>query len=174
MSQFTENQREIIGQAQRKTAASSQFTVAPAPFHRHNGSDSPFIEFKNLRNRSYMLPFTLFGTQAATAGNYSVFFTAPFPITLSSATEAHVTAGSSGSAVTVDIEKLTGTTAPGSGILLTLTPISLKTTANTVQGASLIQNVNILQLLTGDRLALRLTGTPTAVADMCMTILFNY
>jgi hypothetical protein len=88
--------------------------------------------------------------------------------------EVHTTAGSHGSAVSLQVEKCTGTTAPGSGTnLLTNNSdvgFNLKGTANTVQEGTLIATRATRQLAAGDRLALDFAGTLTALAGVCVTI----
>jgi hypothetical protein len=90
------------------------------------------------------------------------------------AQESHATAGNDAGAVTLQLEKLTGTTAPGSGTAL-LTDNSnagfnLKGTANTVQTGTLTGTVGSLQLAVGDRLAWKVAGTPTAVVGVVASV----
>lgn len=152
----------------------NQFAVSQTPFHIHNGADAPAIPFSNLKEKLFILPHTIYGASAATAGNYSVFFTAPFPMTILGITEVHAVKGTDGSAVTLVIEKLTGTTAPGSGFNTMATTFNLKGNINTVQTAVLSTVLGNIQINTGDRLALKLTGTPTAVANVTVTLQVNF
>ena len=76
--------------------------------------------------------------------------------------------------MSLDIEKLTGIIAPGSGTKITSSPFNLKGTASTVVAGSLSTAVGVVQMATGNRLALRLTGTPTDVANVTVTLLVNY
>ncbi len=127
---------------------------------------------------TYWVSVRIKDVDAATAANYGPFFIAPFPCTVIDIQEIHATAGSNGSAVSLFIEKLTGTTAKGSGISLN-TAINLKGTANTVQYKSKL-NVGLVTTVTnsvldislqrGDRLALKTSGTLTAVNDVVVTI----
>ena len=73
------------------------------PFYQDEGFDSKF-----LRNQKIFVSHTIIGTDAATAGNYGVFWIAPVNCSVISVREVHQTAGSDGSAVTLNIEKLTG------------------------------------------------------------------
>ena len=153
----------------------NQFAVTQTPYHTHNDLDSPAVSFLSLKNRSEVLHFILPGTSAATAGNYGVSFIAPYKCLFLGATEVHSTLGTNGSAVTLQVEKLTGTTATGSGVNLLATPFNLKGTINTVQTATpaLIPNSNF-NLAVGDRLGLSLSGTPTSVAQVCVVVRLSY
>lgn len=154
-----------------RAAQADQYGVSQTPFHTHNGSDSNRVSFGDLTNKQLIIPVMLAGTAPATAGNYGIFYTAPFQCRFFSANEVHATAGTDGSAVTVQIEKLTGTTVPGSGTVLLSSGFNMKGTINTVQYGTLgsIQKTNF-SLAKGDRLALKLTGTPTTVANAVFTI----
>lgn len=110
------------------------------------------------------------GATAATAANYGAFFIADRAYQVVSVREAHETAGSDASAVTVSVEKLTGTTAPGSGTDLLTAGISLKGTANTVASGTLTGTTASLQLAAGDRLAVKDTGVLTAVAGVAVSV----
>ena len=167
--------RNTAQQVHDENATSDQFAVSNTPYHTHNGADSQQVNFKNLVGRFEFLNEVLPGTSAATAGNYGVIFTAPYKCTVMGATEVHQTAGSDGSAVTLQIEKLQGTTASGSGINLLASGFNLKGAANTVQTAHLaIVKKTTFSLNIGDRLGLALTGTPTSVAQVCIIIQLSY
>lgn len=79
-------------------------------------------------------------------------------------------AGSDGGAVTLMLEKLTGTTAPGSGTSLMTVAFDLKATARTPQTGALVASAASLTLAAGNRLGLNLTGTPTAVAGVLVEV----
>lgn len=165
---------EIAQDNLEKNQTIDQFGVAQVPFHVHNGADSQQINFKNLVGRFEFLNEVLPGTSAATSGNYGVIFTAPYKCSFMGATEVHSTKGTGG-ACTLQIEKLTGTTATGSGINLLATPFDLTAVINTVQkGMLAIVPKTVLSLNAGDRLGLSLTGTPTSVAQVCVVIQLSY
>ncbi len=166
--------KELIHDEMGQNDGEQQFAVSTTPYHLHNGSDSPTVNFNDLGAKYMVIPYTLFGTTASTDTNYSVFFTAPFAITIKQITEVHAVKGTDGSAVTLDIEKLTGTTAPGSGTKLTVSPFDLKGTINTVVTGVLSSTVGVIQLATGDRLALRKTGTLTSVANVTVTLIVYF
>ena len=112
----------------------------------------------------------VYGTDAATATNYGVFFIAPFPCAVLSVREVHGTAGSDGGSVGLNIEKLTGTQALGSGVDVLSADLSLKATANTVQEGVITTTIVNRNLKKNERLALKDVGTLTAVADVAITI----
>ena len=138
-----------------------------------------------LRNMQDTISFTVSvripDTDAATAAKYGVFFIAPFPCTLVQAQETHAALGTNGSPVTLTIEKLTGTTVKGSGIAMNSTTFNLKATINTVQfmditsGISTAVTAGMLDrtLSRGDRVALLVTGTPTDVNEVVVTLVFK-
>jgi hypothetical protein len=133
--------------------------------HLHTGLDGT----KRIKG-THIVNLALLGTSAATTANYSVFFNVPFPCEVISVRESHTTAGSDAGTVTVTVEKLTGTTAPGGGVTLLSSALSLKATANTVQTGTLTLTKNDRRFLAGHRLAALLSGTPTAVANMVLTV----
>ena len=99
------------------------------------------------------------------------FFVAPQACKVTAISQVHSTAGSDGSAVTAVVTKDTGTAAPGAGTSLHQSgSFNLKATANTVQTATLSTTAATLALAAGDRLAFKLTGTPTAVAGATVTV----
>ena len=75
-----------------------------------------------------------------------------------------IVAGSDGGAVSATVKRCQGTEAPSAGDdLLATTKIDLKGTANTVQDPALTDTTANLVLAAGDRLAVDVTGTLTAV-----------
>lgn len=120
---------------------------------------------------TFVVPITLDGAAAATAANYGVFFIAPFACEVVSVRENHTTAGSDAGAVTLDIEKLTGTQASGAGVaVLGATKINLKGAAETVQAPALTATAANKQLAVGDKLNLLDAGVLTAVAGVAVTV----
>lgn len=128
------------------------------------------------RKDGFYITTSLFDTQPQTAANYGIFFIARHPCEVLFISEVHGTAGTDAMPVTLQIEKLTGTTAKGSGVDLLITPFSLKITANTVQTREKEQltgatgGIRALQLNQGDRLAIKSSGTLTAIKDLQITI----
>jgi len=141
------------------------------PDHFHNGSDASRINFNDLDQKKHWISYTIPGTNSATAANYSVFFVNEIgPCYVSAFYEVHETAGTDAGAVTVMLEKLTGTTAPASGSSVLTTALSLKATANTVQEGTLTNTFADRNLAAGDRLALKDSGTLTAVANVTVFV----
>lgn len=112
-----------------------------------------------------MIEASLFGATPATAANYSTFFIADRAYQVELIQEVHGTAGSDGGTVSLDVTKDTGTTAPAGGSSVNSVTFNLKATANTVQSSIAVAS-GVSQLAVGDRLALKLTGTPTSLANV--------
>lgn len=106
------------------------------------------------------------GVTAATATNYGLIFIAPFPCQVVSVSEIHTVAGTDAGAVSLDIEKLTGTQALDSGVSVLSAVINLKGAINTVQSPAVSGTLANIQLATGDRLALKDVGVLTAVSSV--------
>lgn len=102
------------------------------------------------------------------------FFTARHPMEVFWVAESHTVKGTGAGAVTLDIEKLTGTQAPGSGTSILASTFDLKGTINTVVQKSGLDLSTARQLVNGDRLCLKLTGTLTAVAGVQVTLHCKY
>lgn len=138
-------------------------------------------KFDDLRKttQDILIPIriVLFGTQAATAGNYGVIDNIPFNCTLVSASESHAVAGNDAGAVTLDLEKLTGTQAPGAGVSVMSSTWNLKGAINTVVAKkpnnTINSNIPNRYFKKGDRLALLLSGTPTAVGTVVVVAIFK-
>jgi hypothetical protein len=81
-------------------------------------------------------------------------------------------AGTDAGAVTIDVTKDTSTNVPGAGTSVLSAAVSAKTTANTVNSAALAASAATLQLAAGDRLAVKLTGTLTALAGVVVVVYF--
>lgn len=113
---------------------------------------------------------TLNDTAAQTAANYGTIFTAlkrGYEVLVVG--EIHGTLGTDAGAVTLQLEKLTGTTAKGSGTNILVTAFNLKSTINTLvrkEGSDLTNK----KLAVGDRLAWKTSGTLTALKDVHITI----
>lgn len=146
-------------------------TFETLPFHTHNGFDSTKIDYKDLKGRKFAGCVTLIGTSAATATNYGVvFLNRVAPCYLSYASEIHQTAGSDAGAVTLTLEKLTGTQAPDAGQVMLSGTFNLKGTANTEQAGTMTTTIANRNLALGDRICLKDSGTLTAVANVTVYI----
>lgn len=96
-------------------------------------------------------------------------FVANFPCKVTNVREVHATAGDDGGAVTLDIKKCEGTEAPSAGDTVLGATVNLKGTANTVQAPAVVATA-VATLAVGDRLAIDITGTTTAVAGVAVTV----
>lgn len=132
------------------------------------------FDYTFLKNKVQYINHSVYGTDAATATNYGVFFIAPFPCVVLSVRESHGTAGTDGSAVGLNIEKLSGTEALGSGDDVLSSDLDLKGTANTVQEGTMTKTLANRNLIKNERLALKDSGTLTSVADVAITIEILY
>lgn len=92
--------------------------------------------------------------------------------------EIHSTAGTNGSAVTMQLTKETTTGAPGAGTALLTNNsdagFNLKGTANTVQTGTLTATLASKKLAAGDRLSIKFTGTLTTLAGVVVTVTLRY
>ena len=139
--------------------------VIPEHFHTNDR-----IDFRDIFKKKLYIHHTIYGADAATAGNYGMFWIVPFDCTITEIREVHQTAGSDAGAVSLQIEKLTGTQALDAGVACLSTAFSLKATANAVQSGSLTTTLADLRLSRGDRLAMDDAGTLTAVANVTVVI----
>lgn len=103
-----------------------------------------------------------------------VFYIAAEPLEVVEIHEIHTTKGTDASAVTATIRRCQGTEAVTAGDdLLGSTKINLKGDNDTLQSPALTSTSADLQLAAGDRLALDVTGTATAVAGAVVTVLLR-
>lgn len=129
------------------------------------------IDAKDIMNKDpFYVVKSLDGTAPATAGNYGIIFTALQGCEVIGFSEVHQTAGTDGGAVTLQLEKLTGTQALDAGVVVLAATVNLKGTANTVVYPSLTATKADRQLNRGDRLALKDGGVMTAVAGLQVSI----
>jgi len=136
-----------------------------------NFSSSNNFEYQFLQGKKFYVTHTIVGSDAATAGNYGVFFINQIGACyISGFWEVHQTAGNDGGAVTLDLEKLTGTQALDAGTSTLSAALSLKATANTVQTATMTATNSNRNLAIGDRLALKDTGALTNVNNVTIII----
>lgn len=124
------------------------------------------IENKDMQSVTVRLK----NTDAATAANYGAFFIASRPYEVMEIRAVWSSVG--GASSTLNIERLTGATAEGSGDNIINTAIVLTTTANTVNEKKDIDLSNRI-LSTGDRLALVDAGTLTGLNNLVVTVLLK-
>ena len=125
------------------------------------------IDFRDLSKRKLYIHHTIIGADAATAGNYGVFWIAPFECTVTEVREVHQTASTSG---TLQIEKLTRTQALDAGVNVLSATISLSATADTVVTGTLTATEADRLLARGNRLAMKDAGTLTSGANVTVVI----
>ena len=89
------------------------------------------------------------------------------PVILKAVSRTHTTASTSG---TLQLEKCTGTTAPGSGTVLLTATVSLAGAANTVVSGTVLATPDTIKLATGDRLGIVIAGTMTSLVGGIATI----
>ncbi len=140
------------------------------PEHLHNGFDSTRVNWSDIYQRKLIIHHTIQGTAAATAANYGVFFIVPAACVLTKVQEVHQTLGTDAGAVTLDIEKLTGTQALDAGVAMLASTFSLKATINTVVTGTLSATLTSRSLVAGDRLAMKDAGVLTAVANVTVMV----
>ena len=160
--------KEQIGDIQKQVLKLLKNPFVPE--HFHTGSDLAQINYANIYQKKVYVQHTIYGVDAATAGNYGVFFISPFQCYINSIREVHQTAGSDAGAVTLTIEKLTGTQALDAGVSTLSSTINLKGTANTVVTPTLTGTNPNRNLAIGDRLAMDDAGTLTAVANVTVMV----
>ena len=131
----------------------------------------PDIETKDiLLKDARIILHSLNGTEPATAANYGHFYTALRKEEVIEVSVVWTTAGSDGGAVTLDMERLQGTEALDAGDTLFASTVNLKGTANTVNFPTLTATKANRVLSRGDRLALKDSGTLTALVGLQVTV----
>lgn len=80
--------------------------------------------------------------------------------------------GTDAGAVTLDVTKDTSTNAPGAGTTILAAAVSLKGAINTTVYPAMSATASVLAMAYGDRLAVKLTGTATAVAGLVVSVQF--
>lgn len=165
--------KSVEGELQ-KYAAQNQFDLSLIPAHGHTGTDSLQVQMSDLVGKYASDSFVIPGTSASGTTNYSVFHIAAYSERVQQVQEVHAIAGTDGGSVTLQIEKLTATQIPGAGMNLLSTALSLKATANSVQTGIIVPLVATPNLAKGDRLAFKLSGTPTSVQDVVVSIVFGF
>lgn len=137
--------------------------------HQHSNVDGTLP----LQQSSFVT-VNLPDTTAQTSTNYGMIFTATRPCYVRAISEKHAVAGSDAGAVTLDVTRLQGTTALGSGTSLLKTTFNLKGTAYTTQRAVMADLKTTASLVTGDSLALKVTGTLTALKGVQVTLELSF
>jgi hypothetical protein len=128
-------------------------------------------DYKDITNKDgFYFTFRLGGTSAATNANYGYVFTARHPIEILRISEIHETAGSDAGALTLDVLVVPSGTVIGSGTSMLATTFNLKSTANTVVYKEATNLNSHRRLSENQSLALKVTGTATDLAGVCVTV----
>jgi hypothetical protein len=121
-------------------------------------------------------------------GDFAVFYKLPaaeitdqhfhlalYPQTIKSILYSHMTLGSDVGAVTCLVKKCTGTSAAASGTTVQGAGASFncKSTIDTVQVGTLAATRDLYRLAPGDRLAIDVTGTTTALTGVVIVVTFD-
>lgn len=169
---------DAIQKVEAKNQKAEQYKYTRLQSHTHNNIDSLPVNFANLTQKILPVHWTVIGAAAATAANYTTFWTAPFKCVVIGMTEIHQAAASAAGAVGLQLEKLTGTTAPDSGIELLVDDFDLEATANTLQTAQIVttytSGIRNATLAKGDRLCLKDIGTLTSLSNVSVMVLIQY
>lgn len=152
-------------------ATAAQLPTAVNSFTFATGKTVVLTDADSLTVGGVIVPQTISITLcclgAASASGDAVFVgNRAYQVTAVRAVWSHV----GGSSAAATVEKLTSTTAPGSGTAILTSAFDLTTTANTVGSGSLSGTVGNLQLAAGDRLGVKLSGTLTALTGLNITI----
>lgn len=166
--------KSIVDHAISENLQASQYAPTSVALHKHTGVDSSQVAYITLTDKRLIDNYTIQGTNASATSSYSVFFIAPVAMRLFEVRETHAVAGTDGSAVTLNIEKLTGTLAPGSGTLLLNNAFNLKGAINTVTTGTITTFAASFNLAQNDRLAFVLTGTPTSVQNVSVSVTLGF
>lgn len=129
-------------------------------------------DYKDLENKDgFYFAIIIPGASAQTAANFGYIFTARFPIEILRVTEVHQTAGTDVGAVTLDVLRVPSGTAIGSGTSILASTFDLKSTAATpVYKQGLTLSSSTRRVKENESLALKTSGTLTALADVCVTV----
>lgn len=160
--------KALIQQQINNNNSNGRFGYNLTPIHTHTGLDSPQVSFLNLTERQFTVSSVIEGTNAATAANYGPYWVAPFNCSVVQVLETHSTDGSGG---VLTVETLSTGVASGSGI--SVTTFDMTTGANTVT-VEYITRLNLSKTLkAGDRLGLSMSGTPTGLTQVVVTVLLQ-
>jgi hypothetical protein len=142
--------------------------------------DPQLIQFKDIQNKdSYIQCINIPGTSAATSTNYGYVLTARgIALEIIGVSEKHEVKGTDPdpATVTLDVLKVPDATAISSGASILVTPFNLKSAANTnvyKEGKLLKTTSDIRYLQIGESIALKTTGTLTAVTGVHVCIYYK-
>ena len=128
---------------------------------------NPASSNPKARVQSFTVGTVLYGTDAATAGRYERFWTAPAKCVIDAVTATWSVAGTTS---TLQVEKVPSGTAQGSGTNILSATINTAGTANTNTAGTLSTTDATVELASGDSLALVNGGDLTNLVDLQVTI----
>lgn len=149
----------------------------PRPMQSNSRSEAKHVSLdyipadRLLQKDGFYLSFPFLGAAGATAANYDQVWTCRHPMEILRVTECHSVASTSG---TLQLEKLTGTAAPGAGSTILATTISTAGAANTVITREKTKLTSARVFKEGDRLALIDGGTLTNLVGLQVTLYCKY
>lgn len=139
----------------------------------NNGAGAPTIALLQV-----MEPLEFTALAAANAVTTTVFINPPSasaatgfpPLGIYQVIGASLVFSTASAAGTVQIEKTTGTQAPGSGTNLLTGTMSTAGAANTVVNGTVVVNPNTRTLAAGDRINVVIAGSQTGIVNLCVNI----
>ena len=148
--------------------------MAEEKIHTHTGTDMPQVEYENiLRTPNIVVTAVVDGADARDQDFYDTFFIAPYQCEVTALSEVHGTAEGTTDPYSMQVQRLQGTEATGSGDNLLTTAFDLTGTAETVVNGTLV-NTNVKILNKDDRLALRLEqASGSDCTDVVVTALLK-
>jgi len=148
--------------------------MAEEKIHTHTGTDMPQVEYENiLRTPNLVVTAVVDGVNARAQEWYDTFFIAPYQCEVTALSEVHGTAEATTDPYSMQVQRLQGTEATGSGDNLLTTAFDLTGTAETVVNGTLV-NTNVKILNKDDRLALRLEqASGSDCTDVVVTALLK-
>lgn len=133
------------------------------------------MDFQELTNKDgYYFTVYVGGTAGATSGNYGRFATVRYPIQILRIDEIHEVLGTDAGAVTLDVVVVPNGSAISAGTSLLASTFSLKSTINTLQIKEKRNLSTAVRMVEPNQsLALKTSGTLTAVAGVCVTVYYK-
>ncbi len=163
--------KEVFISDDQTVALRTDNHVLAGRIEQYLSATSVYVDMRSHGSaREFMITRRIAG---ATAANYDDCFIAPFGCELVEAKEVHDDVGTDGGSVECGIEKLTGTQTPGNGVDMLASDFDLKATKDTVLEGALHATIANRQLAEGDRIALKDTGTLTAVGNVIVTLVLR-
>lgn len=158
----------LIDQSIKSSDSGGRFGYNLTPSHSHTGLDSPQVAFSNLDQVQFTISSVVPGASAATAANYGPFWIAPFTCSIQEIQQAHVTNGAAGT-LFLEILKPGQTSGNGTAVV----SFNMTIGANGVATSTLRRSGTAKILKANDRLSLFMSGTPTSLAQVVVTVVLQ-